>query len=291
VTSDRPSFPPINRIVTYAVLGAAYAYDALNRLLTVTVPGEAPTTYSYDAVGNLAGYTYPNGVATTYSYDGLNRLTQMGSAKGTPLSSYTYTLAAAGNRLTVAELSGRTVNYGYDSLYRLIVEAVTADPNQHNITNGYIYDAVGNRQQWLVNGTTVNTYTYDADDRLAADSYDAAGNTISSLGTANAYDFENHLIQRGGVSIVYDGDGNRVSETVAGATTQYLVDTLNPTGRSALPRIPNDLSACKSRGGHKGVIPHASQDVDSGDLNFRKQRWCTGIPSGQAPPSLIVAAG
>ena len=32
------------------------------------------------------------------------------------------------------------------------------------------------------------------------------------------------------VTIVYAGDGNRVSETVAGTTTKYLVDTLNPTG-------------------------------------------------------------
>jgi YD repeat-containing protein len=32
------------------------------------------------------------------------------------------------------------------------------------------------------------------------------------------------------VSIVYDGDGNRVSKTVNGVTTQYLVDNLNPTG-------------------------------------------------------------
>jgi RHS repeat-associated protein len=30
--------------------------------------------------------------------------------------------------------------------------------------------------------------------------------------------------------IVYDGDGNRVSETVGGVTTNYLVDTVNPTG-------------------------------------------------------------
>jgi len=29
---------------------------------------------------------------------------------------------------------------------------------------------------------------------------------------------------------VYDGDGNRVSETVGGTTTKYLVDDLNPTG-------------------------------------------------------------
>ena len=32
------------------------------------------------------------------------------------------------------------------------------------------------------------------------------------------------------VAVVYDGDGNRVSETIAGVTTQYLVDTQNPTG-------------------------------------------------------------
>ena len=33
-----------------------------------------------------------------------------------------------------------------------------------------------------------------------------------------------------GVSIGYNGDGTRVSETVAGITTQYLVDENNPTG-------------------------------------------------------------
>src|SRR6516165_2875777 len=97
----------------------SYGYDALNRLSSVTDPSGV-TTYSYDAVGNLSGYTYPNGVATSYTYDTLDRLTQMqsvcGSAAapgcgspGTAISSYAYTLGAAGNRLSVAELSGRTV--------------------------------------------------------------------------------------------------------------------------------------------------------------------------------------
>jgi RHS repeat-associated protein len=34
------------------------------------------------------------------------------------------------------------------------------------------------------------------------------------------------------VTITYDGDGNRVSEVVGGLTTNYLVDTANPTGCS-----------------------------------------------------------
>lgn len=77
------------------------------------------------------------------------------------------------------------------------------------------------------------TYTHDADDRLGSDQYDPNGNTISSAGT---YDFENHLVSKGGVTIVYDGDGNRVTETVAGLTTQYLVYTQNPTGYAARRR-------------------------------------------------------
>jgi hypothetical protein len=65
---------------------------------------------------------------------------------------------------------------------------------------------------------------------------DNNGNTVSSGGISNVYDFENHLIQKGGVTIVgacpersrRDDNGNLVSKTAAGVTTTYLVDTLNP---------------------------------------------------------------
>ena len=225
-----------------------YTYDQLNRLSTVTdnrlvAQGTTSgvTTYNYDAVGNLQNYTYANGVTSAYSYDGLNRLTQMGAAKGgTSISNYSYTLGAAGNRLTVAELSGRSMAYGYDSLYRLTSEAVSGDPANHNGTTGYTYDSVGNRQQLEVNGVTANLYNYDADDRLGSDTYDNDGNTINSFDTANTYDFENHMVQHGSVTIVYDGDGNRVSETVGGLTTNYLVDTLNPTG---YPQVVDELQS------------------------------------------------
>jgi RHS repeat-associated protein len=38
------------------------------------------------------------------------------------------------------------------------------------------------------------------------------------------------MLTHGAVTMVYDGDGNRVSETVGGTATKYLVDTVNPTG-------------------------------------------------------------
>jgi hypothetical protein len=114
--------------------------------------------------------------------------------------------------------------------------------------------AVGNRKQITSTLAPVpaGLWNYDVNDRFTAGDTaacpersrrDANGNTVSSGGIANVYDFENHLIQKAGVSIVYDGRGsgfvltnpelkisNRVQKTVAGVTTKYLVDTQNPTG-------------------------------------------------------------
>jgi hypothetical protein len=99
----------------------------------------------------------------------------------------------------------------------------------------YTYDAIGNRK--TLNSTIPSlsgsaSYTYDANDRLSTDTYDNNGNTTLSLGVTNTYDYENHLMQHAAVTVGYDGDGNRVSETAGGTTTSYLVDTLNPTGYS-----------------------------------------------------------
>lgn len=132
----------------------------------------------------------------------------------------------------MTELSGRTVNYGYDNIYRLTSEAVLGDPAGNNGTINYAYDPVGNRtQQTSTNpAITSGTFGFDADDRLTTDSYDANGNTIASGGLTYTYDFENHLIQQGGATFVYDGDGNRVEKIVAGITTKYLISEVNPTG-------------------------------------------------------------
>jgi YD repeat-containing protein len=131
-----------------------YGYDQLNRLASVTVPGQAPTQYTYDEVGNLGGYTLPNGVAVAYSYNELNRLHEMASnANGNAVSRYTYTLGAAGNRTAVSELSGKTVQWSYDNLYRLTSEQITNDPAGKNGSVGYTYDPVGNRKS--INSTLV----------------------------------------------------------------------------------------------------------------------------------------
>jgi YD repeat-containing protein len=86
------------------------------------------------------------------------------------------------------------------------------------------------------------SFSFDANDRLNSDTYDANGNTLIGSGfnqnQADQYDFENRLITRHAngktIRITYDGDGNRVSKTVTTATnsltTYYVVDDLNPSG-------------------------------------------------------------
>jgi RHS repeat-associated protein len=216
-----------------------YTYDPLNRLDSVT-DASGKTTYSYDAVGNLSSFAYPNGVSTSYAYNSLNRLTSMQSicsagtgcrSPGAAIKSYAYTLSAAGNRLSVAELGDRAVQYGYDDLYRLTSETISGASTQ-NGTISYQYDSVGNRLK--INSTVpaiaaTGLLNYDANDRDTANVFDNNGNTINN-GGQNVYDFENRLVQRGNISLVYDGDGNRVSETVAGVTTSYLVADQNLTG-------------------------------------------------------------
>jgi RHS repeat-associated protein len=174
--------------------------------------------------------TYPNGLGSQFTYDTLNRITAMNAAK----ASYNYQLDAAGNRKQVTESSGRVVNWSYDGIYRLTNETISIDPHSVNGSVGYGLDPVGNRQSQssTLPGIETGSFTYDPDDRLNTESYDANGNTLTTGGKTFAYDFENRLktMNNGAVTIQYDADGNRVAKTVNGVTTRYLVDDLNPAG-------------------------------------------------------------
>lgn len=213
-----------------------YSWDQDNRLQAVTDNRSGgTTTYSYDATNQLASFAYPNGVTHSYSYDQRDRVTLLNvTGPDGLLAGYTQAFSPSGRKTNALEGTGRTAAYTYDPIYRLTNEAITGDPIAAN--NGalaYGLDPVGNRLG--LNSTLAalqsQTFTYDADDRLNTDSYDANGNTLSSGGANYVYDFQDRLTSTStGVQIVYDADGNRVSETVAGVTTKFLVDTQTPTG-------------------------------------------------------------
>ena len=237
-----------------------YTYDALNRLSTVSDSGAsvppAEHTYSYDEVGNLKTLTYQNGVTHTWTYNSLNRLTNVtiSNQASQILNAFSYTLNASGHRAQMVEQNGRTVDYTYDDLYRLTDESISSDPVGLNGDVMFSYDKVGNRLTRISTVTNIDTqnFTYDANDRLDSDTYDANGNTIQSqisnleseivgVGYTDEYDFENRLVKRTyltgkTITISYDADGNRIQKTLQTSPLAlptfyfYLVDRNNLTG-------------------------------------------------------------
>jgi len=69
---------------------------------------------------------------------------------------------------------------------------------------------------------------------LTSDSYDDNGSTIDADGKTFTYDYKHRIIgvtaPNLNISIVYNGDGDRVRKTVNGVTTDYLVNRNNHTG-------------------------------------------------------------
>jgi RHS repeat-associated protein len=216
-----------------------YAWDAANQLSTVTDNRlGGMTTAAYTATGRPVSVAQPNGVGVSYAYDSLDRVTSMAWKQGaaSALASWSYTYSPRGQRLSSTELSGREAAYGYDVASRLTTETITADPSGASGNGAVTYnvDPVGNRSSRASTLASLGSqsFSYDSNDELTTDSYDPNGNTTTSGGHSYAYDFENRLVSKdgGAVTIVYDGDGNRVAKSVSGVTTKYLVDELNPTG-------------------------------------------------------------
>jgi RHS repeat-associated protein len=199
--------------------------------------GQNTTTYTYDNASNVYTAAYPNGLQSTFTYDALNRITELSTP---PVADYRYTLGLTGNRTNATEQNGRTLAWNYDNIYRLTKETITDDPSNNDGNNGsatYQLDPVGNRTSAAstFSGFSSGFGSYNPDDQLSTETYDANGNTTRTAnGNSYTYDSENHMISMTSgstvVTMVYDAFGNRVAKTVNGVTTRYLVDDLNPTG-------------------------------------------------------------
>jgi YD repeat-containing protein len=137
-----------------------YAFDALNRLSTVTACANADcssgdtTTYQYNEVGSRRLVQHANGTTTEYQYDSLNRLTLLTTwdAFGAVIHRQQFHLGAAGHREMLVEDSQRVVEYTYDALYRLVEEKVTNPRGDR--TTAYTFDATGNRLTRLIHHPT-----------------------------------------------------------------------------------------------------------------------------------------
>ena len=172
-----------------------YAYDNADRLTSLT-QGSATVTIAYGDADRRTSLTLPNGVVTAYGYDNKNRLTSLTFTQGaTTLGTLTYSYDADGNRMAVGGTWART------GLPQAVTSATYNDANQQLTWDSQtlIYDLNGN-----LTGDGVNTYTWDARDRLTG---------ISGATSA---------------SFQYDPFGRRTSKTINGTGTNFVYDGVNP---------------------------------------------------------------
>jgi YD repeat-containing protein len=125
----------------------------------------------------------------------MNRLTNLAVNNSSgAIASYAYTLDPAGHRTQVTELSGRTVQYGYDSLYRLTSETISGAVSQNGAI-GYVYDSVGNRMSMTSTVPAMECYCCEY---LSVAKRRAANQVRVGSGLREDYDDSRRLLHVGG---------------------------------------------------------------------------------------------
>lgn len=144
-----------------------YAYDARNRLASVTKDGVLTSQYGYDDNGNRLFVTTAEGTLESV-YDNQDRLMSLG-----PLAFAYRESGELKNKLDTN--SGALTSYVYDALGNLI--AVTL-PDESEIT--YVVDGRGRRVGKSVDGVLVQALLYRDQLRVAAE-LNAAGEVVSQF--------------------------------------------------------------------------------------------------------------
>jgi RHS repeat-associated protein len=148
-------------------------YDALNRLVTTiddyngsnTATANTQTASTFDASDNLEAVSDPSSLNTVYDHNGLGDLTGVHSPD---TGTTTFTLDAAGNRLTQTDARGVVTAYTYDALNRPLSASwsdaslnVAYHYDEANAVTGCAVSAPIGRLTRIVENAVTTTYCYD----------------------------------------------------------------------------------------------------------------------------------
>ncbi len=180
-------------------------YDALDRVVSRTLPTGEILSFTYDAEGNLLNQTHGNGLSLSYGYDNLNRVTSIYDTGGT-MKSFSYD--GLGNPLTKTDGSGNTTTFEYDERGKL-TKRIYSDSSFDIIE----YDSGGRMIKITDRGGNEVTFTYDELNRIVS-STDGLNNTISAT-----YDASRLLTvtdaKENTTAYEYDATNNKIRETYA----------------------------------------------------------------------------
>ncbi len=220
----------------------SYTYDELNRIKTATDHYGKIIGYQYDGVGNLTRLTYPGNKIVQYSYDTADRLQQVTDWLN---NSTTYTRNNAG-QITLETLgNGAIVTKTYDTVGRLVsLNNLTADDDiisSHQMT----LDEGGNIIRSIVDLPLQpelppsSAMTYDSTNRILQGAgvtytHDPNGRIIEQhengdvlVYNFNSQDLISSIVNNGSTQAqyVYDVNDDRVSRTINGVETRFVVDS------------------------------------------------------------------
>ncbi|MCG3116645.1 MAG: PKD domain-containing protein [Candidatus Manganitrophus sp. SA1] len=258
---------PLNRVERYAYdlngnltrftdrknQATEYSYDPLGRRVLTQFADGSQVKSLYDLAGRLASIEDTLSGTIAFGYDDLDRLVSEITKQG----KVEYQYDALGRRTTMVVNGGAPVEYDYDVNSRL------TQVSQGAQVVGLGYDDAGRRTTLTYPNGTNTSYTYDLASRLTrifhdgptsviedlTYTYDAAGNRIriGRLGPEAplpeamqaAYDAANEQIRfnNGTPNLVYDANGNLVSQTDASGTTTYIWDARNRLVGIAGPNV------------------------------------------------------
>lgn len=203
--------------------------------------------YAYDQAGNRSRTTWPDGYFVHYTYDALNRMeyARENSSTANEIAYYDHDTLSRRRLVRLGGQQSNRVEYAYEADGNLGL--LTNVLNSNNVVldygrnpSGQITSIDANDTFFLPSPTVAGTTTYTPDrlNRYAsvdgnATSHDLNGNLLTwgSSGSLNTYtyDAENRLrtaTSPAAASVTYDYDplGRRLSKTVNGVSTYYLLD-------------------------------------------------------------------
>ncbi|WP_220814068.1 RHS repeat-associated core domain-containing protein [Pseudomonas paralcaligenes] len=229
---------------------ALFSYDALNRVTAVDYPGsEEDVQFGYDcpaSIGRRCQVIDSSGTQV-FEHDGFGNVlkhTRSGTW-GSFVTEYTYD---AGSRVSqVTASSGTQATYTRDDLGRVIGVRATVDGQQKALISGRNYRADGLPTAQFFGNGLVESRSYDLSGRLKQinlagevwnHEYDWNSNLTLRQSPAGTDQFEYDELDRldgftignlSPASYTYDKNGNRLSETLNGATYQH--DYFNASNR------------------------------------------------------------
>jgi YD repeat-containing protein len=211
----------------------AYTYNGFGELTKQVSPDTGNTTVTYDSGGNLATSTDARGAVSTYTYDALNRVTSVGySLGGTTDQTIAFSYDAGPNgtgHLTGASDANHLMNWGYDSLGRVISKSQTVNGVAKSVA--YTYTSGDLTTLPTPSGQTV-TYGYNTNHQITSVAVDGTtvlnAVTYEPLGPVNGWTWGNATT----TSRTYTGDGAISQISSNGSKTFTYDNALRITGIS-----------------------------------------------------------